>query len=647
MVAGQTMVWGLAFNLTPPAFGSQAYLLVHGWLIFSTLLVFALLGPGLIQSSWVMIRERRLAVEGLFLLTATGAFVGSLVATFRNEGSVYYEVVAIVLAVYTVGKWVGQQSRSRAMKAAGDYEEAFDTATRVSSCGHVERVQVDRIRKGEWVQVLPGEPFTVDGQILRGTGYVKETAVTGEPGPVLRVEAEHVMAGTWAIDAAFTVEVKQTKGERVIDQIIKTVREAPGHPSRLQQQADRLTQIFLPLVVTISVLTFVGWSLAGPWDRALFNSMAVLLVACPCALGLATPIAVWSGLLNLSRMGLVSKSAKILDVLAGSRRWLFDKTGTLSRSNLEISEFVPCPGMAWTEEALYQLVLSLESRHAHPVGDSVARWIRGKIDFDDGLWSVLETQLHSGRGISGRLLAREGTPELESVGAATMLKPVEVFVGELDDVSCDWLKEAEVRSPSKKRVYVLVKGEVMGAFFMTESLHSEVREVFRKLQSLGIQGEVLTGDPASPWEEIEGFPVRMGQSPEDKAKAVRDFAEKGQDVLFVGDGINDAGAMALASGSLAVDSGSQLTQATGTGVLVGESLELLPEAVRLARNIQGKIWGNLIFAATYNLIGMGLAAAGLLHPVVAALLMVGSSILVSSRAVYSARILPIPEKDFA
>lgn len=637
VVAGQSMMWGLALNLTPPEFGSAAYKLLHGWLLLSALLVAALLGPALLQRSWAQLRRRKLTVEALFLLTAGGALAGSVLSSLTGVGDVYYEVVAIVLVIYSIGTIWGDVSRQKVLAAVRAVREGFDRARVVTCCGREEERAVAEVVPGQMVLVRPGEALAVDGEVLEGTGYFWETAITGEPGPALKGPGDAVFAGTYAADAQFRVRVTAGGEGRVLDRILATVEAARGEPSRWQEQADRLVGVFLPVVAGVAGATLAGWWWlgSGGWTVALFNSMAVLLVACPCALGLATPIAVWSGLWSLARLGLVARSGRFLDALARTKKVLIDKTGTLSEAELRVSGLEIFPASPVGRAELLQLVEALEKTAPHPAARALARFCaegsrESSAEVADGGGAVVRTvRLVPGQGIVGEVrLAEEARLREVRVGEWDLLPEAARAAGQ------SWPEN----SPGKKVLAVAVDGLLAGRFILRETLQVEVTRLREELGALGVGLVVLTGDRTARVLDGSGVEVATGLSPEDKVALCRAAVARGEFPLGVGDGINDAAALAVCSGSLAVQEGAGLTRAAAQAVAPGAALAALPEAVRVARRITATLRGNLVFAAGYNLIGMGLAAAGALHPVVAALLMLGSSLTVSARAAGAARL---------
>ncbi|MFP4068854.1 MAG: heavy metal translocating P-type ATPase [Opitutales bacterium] len=622
--AGQGMVFSLAVNMTPPPYGSVPYWVLHGGLLFSALVVLGFLGGPLLASTWGMLRARRLSIEGLFTLSLAGALAGSVFSSLTGEGAVFYEVVAIVIAIYTIGRMLGERSQAKLALQSERLRERYETAEVLDESGGTSRMPVAELLPGCRVRVGPGTPFTVDGVVLSGEGYVRETALTGEPLPVVRRAGDAVRAGTWSEDGLFTVEARAVEGERELDGILRTVEGAGGRPSELQAQANQLIQSFLPLVAGVSAATAIFWAFTGTWVDAVLNSMAVLLVACPCALGLATPVAIWQGLFRLAQMGLVSRDGALIDVLARTRHVFFDKTGTLSEASLRVTE-------QWVEEAwrprreeLFAGVRAVERRAAHPVAASVAAAIEGA---DAETPELRDFRLVPGKGVAARVVTAAG-------------EALELKIGEpeLGGAAASAVEQADsrLREQGGKRVYVFADGGLAAVFVLRERPREGLDRVWAALREQSIRATVLTGDPRPEFDLPGEVTVRAGQSAAEKARRIRQAREQGELPLLVGDGLNDAGAMACAAASVAMGSGVGLTRAVAGGQLRDDRLAVLPGAIELARRIHRQMRGNLVYAAAYNVVGMGLAAAGWLHPVAAALIMLVSSFVVTSRALRAA-----------
>ncbi len=630
-IAAQAMVFSLSVNLSE--ISGWAYAVVHGILIVSAFATLMFLGRDLVRSAGLALKEQKINIDLLFLLTLLGALAGSLISTFTRTGSVYYEVVAILIVVHTAGKMLGARSRVAALQAADSTREQFDSCDWVQADGSVIKMSAALIREGMQVRVQPGGPISVDGEILSGRGYIQETSMTGEWRPEVRGPGDRVLAGTFSVDGTFILQARE--GRRKLDAILEAVREARLAPSQLQGQADRLMLWFLPLVGMVSLATFVIWSLHGPWDRALFNAMAVLLVACPCAMGLATPVAVWGGLARLAAMGLVSRTGDILDALAKAETLYIDKTGTLSAEALVAREWRFAPGFDDRARWLREAVALVESGLAHPIARAVAMGAPAA-DADQvrgGRPVMRNRRVLPGRGIMAEvaLPGDEGAYAWLAIGEKDLVGADQILGG-----SCTGRVDT---SPMEgKRVHVFLDGVPAAEVDLEESWRTGVQESLRALKQLGLRVLVLSGDPGAS-RALADLPVEVigGLAPEEKRAIVGGEIAKGRTVVFVGDGINDASAMSLAHVSVAMRGGADLARAASSAVFVGDDLRFLPQAIVLARKVRAGLRRNLVFAAAYNIAGMVLAASGCLHPVAAALLMLGSSVFVSVGALRSSR----------
>lgn len=657
--AGQGMMFSLALNMTPPPFGSLPYMILHGGLIFSSLVVMAFLGGPLFASTWGMLRSRRISIEGLFTVSLLGAFVGSVVGSVTGQGDVFYEVVAIVIAIYTFGRMLGERSQSKLKQESARLRERFDHAMVCGDTGKWSLRTIADVSIGSRVRVEPGAAFTLDGVIVSGVGYVQETALTGEPLPVVRRAGDRVRAGTWAVDSRFEFEVQQAAGERELDVILNGVEAADGRPSELQTQANALVRVFLPIVVGVSLATAVFWGLAGTWVDAVLNSMAVLLVACPCALGLATPVAISQGLFRLAQLGLVSRDGALIDALARTRKVFFDKTGTLSESALRVSELWLAAELPLERSQLLAAVWAAESSLSHPVARALAEYLQASGVGVESLPRGSEACMSAPLGVEQAVGARGGSaqqslPEDSEARMGYEVRDLRLLAGQGVAFSVHLAgvgyaikvgeaslcaSKAQIDAVAKqlhetkgKRVYVLVDAKIVSCFVLQEKLRAGVAKVWQDLDELEVAAHIVTGDPLPEVVVPAEVSLESGLSASDKVERVGAAQAAGDRPLFVGDGINDAVAMASASGSIAMNSGTGLARSVAMGQLAADRIEVIPQAIQLARAIHQRLRGNLTYAATYNVVGMTLAAAGILHPVIAALIMLISSFWVTARA---------------
>ncbi|MDD2763588.1 MAG: HAD-IC family P-type ATPase [Opitutaceae bacterium] len=680
LVVGQAMTFSLAVNLTPPE--GATYWVLHGGLILSAVGVLVFLGGDLVGSAVEALRQRRISIDLLFLVTLAGAFSGSLVATFTHTGSVYYEVVAILIVVHTTGRMLGARSRVAALRAVDRTRERFDTCEVRGAGGARVRKPVSGLAADDLVLVAPGAPISVDGVIAAGRGYVQETSMTGEWRPVSRGPGDRVLAGTFSVDGSF--DIRPARGPRRLDAVLAAVAGARLAPSGLQRQADRLVAWFLPIVVTVSAATFAGWIFHASWDRALFNAMAVLLVACPCAMGLATPVAVWGGLARLASFGLVARTGDFMEALARCDCVCLDKTGTLSSETLAIHAWRIEREFQAREHWLRAAVAAAEDGLAHPVAAALreaghtpaaACAESARQLLVDMLPVVRERRIEPGLGVVALVEDEKGHPVEVRVGERRLVDvrasspamkdehreavpPKEEILLRQGYEGQVASKLAPAREAAGKEIYVSVGGRLAAGIELAETWREGMNEALRELGTLGVEAEILTGDPNAA-DSFAGAGlsrdrgngagtnpdrglgplrqpvIRSGLTPQEKCARVEELKAAGHLVAFLGDGINDAAAMSAAPASIAMQAGAELARASAMAVFAGGDLRFLPRAIRVARAVRRSIRANLYFAAAYNTAGMALAAAGALHPVAAALLMVGSSAFVSVNALRS------------
>ena len=622
VIASQTMLVGFALNLSEPE-GAVRHGL-HGLLIVSTLAVLGLLGAPLVRAAWDCACRRSLGLELLFVSGVLGAFGASLLSSFRGSGPVYYEVVAVLLTVYSAGKALTAGARERALRETRRLDETFAQARRMGTPEAM--VPVRDIVVGDRIRVLPGEPVPIDGVVIRGEGFVRETPLTGEPEPVVRRVGDVVKAGAFSEDAELIIESRCLGLQRGLDALIRRVEasRATLSSSRAQEQADRVARIFLPVVILTALGAFLWSGSQGDWAAGLFRGLSVLLVACPCALGLATPLGLWQGMATLAARGLVVRDARALERLASVTLAAFDKTGTLTEPRLSLIDGVTA-GDA-TERARWMAVIgAVQSLSHHPI----ARAFHGWRPDPSAEIRVEGFQVVPARGVEARVrVGQEAT--------------ITVRIGQRD-----WAWESgdepalEARLVGTgSRVWVSAAGRPVAVALVRERPRSSAAATLETLEGMGVTPRVLSGDrPERIREALPDLAALEADgrfdgslSPVEKAERVQRWQAEGHRVLFIGDGINDAPALAAADVGIGLLEGAPLANATAEVILCGGDLRQIPEAVALARAVRDSIRGNLRFAVAYNGIGMVLAATGNLHPVVAALLMGGSSAVVGWRA---------------
>jgi Cu+-exporting ATPase len=607
--------YGEYFALPHTLLGTEADTARFNLLLEYILLGFAspvmlLIGVPLLRRFVDELRRLTFSIDSLIGVATFAAFGLSVRTTLNGGGAVFYDTATWLLVLITLGRYLEARAKARTTDAIEQLLDLAPTITRRrTDDGKWQDIAAGDLRVGDTILVRPGEGIPADGMCLDGDGHVDEAALSGEAAPAAIGSGSLVRAGTLSIDAAFTMRVDAPPGTRLLDRIASLMREARDQRAPTQRLADRVAGWVTPVVLASGVLTFLYWRPVIGTGDALLHGLAVWVIACPCALGIATPMALWVGLGVAARRGLLIRSAAVLERLAAVDTVCFDKTGTLTTGMMEVAEVVTADGT--TEDAVRLAVAALEGRSEHPLGRSLARWAGESAVSLRGLRTV------PGRGVR----AEDDT--------TTWLAG-----------SRDWLEEegllvpaALAHLPPGRWVYVGWGGTVRGAVRLGERLQAGAEASLRRLAEMDYALHLLSGDTSDNVQRLAaGLPVpitaRGGLLPDGKIAAIHSLVADGRTPLMVGDGINDAPALAAAPVGFAIAGGTDLTRAAADVVALHVDLELVPELLVLARRVRRTLVTNLGWAFAYNLIGVALAAAGRLSPVFAASAMLVSSLLV-------------------
>ncbi len=626
LVVGQSMIFGLALNLHEVP--QQVRWFTQNLILCATLLVIVLLGGPLVRAAVNELRRGRLTIEALFLLTMTGAMAASLQAHITGRGKIYFEVVSVLLVVYTLGRLIGSRSRAAALASSRAWGDQLCTCRLVDEVGRTRSLPVEEIMPGDIIEVHPGEMIAVDGVIRDGVGFVSDSFVTGEPFAVVRRPGDHVLAGCASFDATFRIATTVKGTERQVDRLLSAVEEARDKPLSLQARADAIGRWFLPLVVFTALGTFTYWTFLTPagWEAGLFNAMSVLLVACPCVIGLATPIVIWSALGRLAERGVIVRSGDAIERLATVDRVMFDKTGTLTEDRFTLLDIETTSTGEERAKLLGWLAL-VQSQSNHPVAKSFAELPRF---FEPGAEPCVDSlKTVPGCGVLAELVEANSRRHEIKIGT-------QEWIGSEDPPP----QPPPLQGEGSKAVVVEVDGELAAVAVVAERLRTSTPEAIAHFAQLGLPLEVLTGDTLDRAKALNLPTTRAGLLPDDKRSFVEAAKAEDGKPLFIGDGINDASALATAHVGVALASGTDLAVSAAQITLHGNDLRAIPWAVELSRDAVRAVRRNLSRALCYNVVGMTLAACGMLHPVVAAVLMVVSSLtLIFS----STRVGPTPQ----
>jgi Cu2+-exporting ATPase/Cu+-exporting ATPase len=598
-LAFNSMTVALAVNMSKV--DREQRLVLQGIPLCVCLIVGILLGGPMMSGVWREWRARRLTVESLFLLSSVGAFLASLISYITGEGPVFFEVVSILFVVYALGKELGRYGQEKVLQALGRWDPAALTCEVVEAGGISRMTQVAQVQPGERVRVHPGSMIPVDGFVCEGESFVHEASMSGEAFAASRRAGDRVLAGTHVVDATLIVEADAGGTARCIDRISAVLQEAALQPGESQLAANRIMQWFVPFVTATALATFGVHAFLHGWMTGLFNAMAVLLIACPCALGFATPVAIWTAMRRLNAFGMVVRSGKTIENLASVNSVAFDKTGTLTLPDAA-PELQLEPVWRDRHALVEEMISAAESAVEHPIAKAL-RPLSGASTF-----TARSVRLEPGLGIRA---------EVESSAGARHTVRIVKTGDPLDDAG--------------HRLAVEIDRDRAASILLREAQRPLVAETIHKLETMGITSILVTGDSPSRAANLPLPELLSRMTPEQKLAVVREKKRKGETVLFVGDGINDAAAMAESDISIAVGPES-LTREVADIEWPLPDLSSLPKAISLSRQTVRLIHSNLIFALCYNVVGIATAAAGFIHPVVAALLMTTSSCVVTFRS---------------
>jgi len=612
LLAGQSMMLGLAINLSPPE--PETLRLLQTIVLIATLAVVGLLGWPLARSACEEFRRRRVTLEALFVTGMLGATAASLQSFVSGEGPIYFEIVSVLLVVYTLGRRVTAQNRDRTLNAVRAWSQRLATCRLIDLAGELHQVAVSSVRQGDMVAVGPGETVTVDGEIVRGKGFIQDTPVSGEPFARVCRPGDRVLAGSISLDAGFELRALCLGNGRQVDTLLAAVASACQKSAPAQARANQLAQLLFPIVITTALATFAFWTLRAGWHVGLFNALSVLLVACPCALGLATPLALWSAIGRLAERGLVVTRADFVERLAGVDRVVFDKTGTLTENSCGLIGITTASEGA-ERVRLLSWIAAVQVMSDHPVARAFTKLSR---EHNPGAVQVLSIRNVAGLGVEAIIETEAGEKHFLRLGRPE-------WFGRLERSEAEALSR-QLPVASGMRVDVELNGQLAAVALVSDRLRDSAADAIKTLKNMNLAVQVMTGDSQGR-EAAELVPdIQASLLPAEKLRAVEEMTRSGVHPLFVGDGMNDAGALAAAHAGVALDPSDGLAAASAMATLHHGDLRVIPWAIGICRRATTIIHLNLLWAVAYNLLGIILAALGLLHPVAAALIMMISSL---------------------
>ena len=608
--------------------------MLPGWLQFALATpVQFWLGARFYRAGWSALKAR---TGNMDLLVALGTSAGYGLSVFHLLGGtgqggahLYFEASAVVITLVLLGKWLEARAKRQTTEAIRALQALRPESARVVRDGVEQALPLADVRVGDEVVVLPGERIPVDAEIIEGRSHADESLITGESLPVAKEPGDRVTGGAVNGEGRLRLRTAAIGAETALARIIRLVEDAQAKKAPIQRMVDKVSAVFVPVVVGVAVLTLLGWGvLGGDWNVAILNAVAVLVIACPCALGLATPTAIMAGTGVAARAGILIKDAEVLETARLLKVVAFDKTGTLTVGRPTLAQHL---GVDGEDASVLRLAAALQAGSEHPLASAVIAAAQG-VDIP----SAVNVRALAGRGLEGEVEGRELL-----LGSSRLMQEIGVDLGSMQargdalaahGHSVSWLAE---RGPDAVRL--------LGLLAFRDQPRKEARDAIRILHDLGLRTAMISGDNAGAAQAVADAlgidDVRAEVLPGDKAEAVNGLRDHGP-VAMVGDGINDAPALTAADVGIAMGGGSDVAMHAAGITLMRPDPRLVADAIAISRRTSAKIRQNLFWAFVYNVVGIPLAAAGLLDPVVAGAAMALSSVSVVSNTLLLRRWKP-------
>jgi Cu+-exporting ATPase len=603
----------------------------------SALPVYFVTGWGFHRSALARLRHGEVTMNTLVSLGSTVAFVASLPALAGAAVPVYFDAASLILFFVGLGRWLESITKRRAGNALELLMDLRPQFAHILKTSYQVDVPLEAVGPGDLLYVRPGEQIPVDGEVVEGKGWVDESLLTGESAPVEKRPGRPVYGGTLNGQTPLTLRVEQVGEESALGRLIQLVEEAQGSKAPIQVLADRAALVFVPTVLLIALATFTGWVLlAGAgWSRALQQAVSVLVIACPCALGLATPVALMAGVGIAARRGILIRRAEVLEKSEGLQALVFDKTGTLTEGRPRLVDLLVADG--WSEEKVLRYAGALEKGVNHPLAAAV---LREAMLLDLVLPATENVTEVPGAGVKGWVEGHQ-----VAVGTKAFVESIEGVIP-----SPQVRANAEAYRQAGQTVSLMaIEGQVVGVFAMEDPVRLHAKEVVAELKKLGLQTHLLTGDgPVVAQRVAQRVGVdafKASVSPGEKLDYVRKLQAEGKKVAMVGDGYNDAPALAAADLGIAMGSGTDVAKASSDIILLHGEMEKVVEALTLCRRTMRVIRQNLFWAFGYNLLALPLAVFAKVPPSAAALAMALSSLSVVLNALRLYAQKPRPSVD--
>lgn len=595
------------------------------------------LGGRFYKAAWKAVKAKSGNMDLLVSLGTSAAYFLSVYYLVRfgehvgheGTGHLYFESAAVVITLILLGKYLESKAKQQTSAAIKALQALRPEVARVKRDGKELEISIEKVRKGDLVVIRPGERVPVDGVVLEGASQIDESLITGESLPVLKSRSSQVTGGSVNIDGILVVKATALGSETTLARIIRLVESAQAGKAPIQRLVDKVSSIFVPVVLALAAITIVSWGLlTGDWESAIIAGVAVLVIACPCALGLATPTSIMVGTGLGAKVGILIKDAEALEVTHSVTTVAFDKTGTLTEGRPKVSTVIS----ARPQNEIIKLIASVQAGSEHPLAKAVLEEARKRgIEIHDA---------RNFKAIPGRGVEAQVEERIVFIGTRKLMEERGVNTQNLEQ------EFAYLSANGNTVSFVAQEGmvEPLGLIAFSDKVKSTSKATIAELKSLGIRTVMITGDNRGAAEKVArelGIDdVKSEVLPQDKSRIVEELKSKGEIVAMVGDGINDAPALAAAHVGIAMSTGTDVAMHTAGITLMRGNPLLIPDAIAISRKTYRKIQQNLFWAFIYNVIGIPLAAFGLLNPVIAGGAMALSSVSVITNALLLKRWKP-------
>ncbi|MCC6475891.1 heavy metal translocating P-type ATPase [bacterium] len=568
------------------------------------------------KGAWAGLRMKMLHMDLPISLGILAAFSISVYGTLLQRQEVYYDSVAMLIFLLLAGRMILNRATSRAAEAAESLLDAAPKTVRKEEDGKTEEIRLELAEPDDVLLVLPGEIIAVDGVAVQNGGWVTEAHLTGESAPVYKGDGSNVYSGSIVVQMPLRVKITATGALTRLSQIAEMIRRAGSERAPMVRLHDKIAGYFVGTVLTLATITGILWWNLDP-SRWLWNVAALLVVTCPCSLGLATPVAFAIAMGRAAKRGVYLKSAEAIERAAKVRHAVLDKTGTITSGAMEIGSLQFAPGLnAAEQETLLKELAALETFSVHPVATAFRSWARGDM-------SVEDVRVHA-KGIEGTLAG-----QILCAGSKEFMRDCEILIPE-------WAQTIQ------GNVYCARAGQVVAVTMIEDRVSPEAKQAVGELHAMGIELEILSGDRAEEVSRVAEFvgvsAARGGASPEEKLARVRELEARGTKTIVFGDGVNDSAALSAATLGVSAADASEVARGAADVFVSRRGPAALSELLSLSRRTMKTIRLNVVIAVLYNLTGAALAMAGLVSPLLAAVLMPISSLTVLTLAVRGPRV---------